>query len=157
VNESVENQLESIVMGVVRSVLASRSRKRLIEEELLAHVTAVYDEEFEALGDERAAVDETRRRFGVAEDVKSQLQASVPLLERWFLTPEREILMSRWFWILAVFAVFFGPAIALPALAKFRDEGVLPLVPLAFGGLITLAGLAGVGYGTVRRFARPAK
>lgn len=125
----------------------------MIREELLAHVTAVFDEELARLGDGQAAVDETARRFGIAAELESQLQASVPWLERFFLISEREILMSRWFWLVAVFAVFFGPAILLPALALLREHGELQWVPLALGVLITLAGLGGVGYGIMRRFA----
>jgi hypothetical protein len=154
--DSAENQLATIVERAVGPVQASRSRKQMIREELLAHVVAVYDAELETLGDEQAALEATCRRFGVADELESQLQGSVPPLERWLLLPEREILMSRWFWLIAILAVFVGPGFVLPAVAKFREESVLQLLPLVFGGLITLAGLAGVGYGVARRFIRPA-
>jgi hypothetical protein len=165
VNRSIQDELEAIVRRAVRSVSASASRKEMIREELLAHVTAVFDEEFARLGDAPAAVDETARRFGVAAELKSELQASVPYLERLFRISEKEILMSRWYWLLAVFAVFFGPAIVLPALAHFKQQIVLPALehskqqgdmqwlPLLLGVAITLAGIGGVGYGVIRRFA----
>lgn len=156
-SRSAQNQLEMIVDRVVRPVLAGRARKRLMREELLAHVTAVYEQELASLGDERAAVERTRQRFGVAKDVSFQLQASVPLLESRFLTFERVILMSRWFWLTAVFAVAFGPAILLPAAAALRDQQVLHLVPMILGSLITLAGLGAVCYGVAARLIRTAK
>ena len=155
-NESIHDQLDAIVGCAIRPVSASASRKRMIREELLAHVTAVFDEELARLGDEQAAVNETARRFGIAAELESQLQASVPWLDRFFLISEREILMSRWFWLAAVFAVFFGPAMLLPALAKFRDHGELLWVPMAIGLLITFAGLGGIGYGVMQRFVRSA-
>jgi hypothetical protein len=42
-----ESRLESIVAQVVRPVWASPSRKRLIQEELMVHVTSVFDEELD--------------------------------------------------------------------------------------------------------------
>ena len=152
-NESIQNQLQAIVDQVVRPVFASRARKRLMREELLAHVATVFEAELESLGDDQAAVEATRRRFGVLEEVQSELQASVPPLERWFLAPERETLMSRWYWMAAIFAVLVGPGVVLPALAKHREDGILLLWPLFLGGLITLAGIAAVGYGVARLIA----
>ena len=148
----IESRLERIVALAVGPLWASRAQKRMIQEELLAHVTSVFEEELDRLGDEDAAFQETRSRFGIGEELESQLQQSVPLLERFLLVSEREVLMSRWFWLVAVFAVFFGPAIVLPALAKLRDHGELLWLPLVVGILITFAGLGGVGYGIVRRF-----
>jgi hypothetical protein len=153
-NDSIERRLESIVARVVRPVRASQSWKRTIHEELMVHVTTVFDEELGRLGGERAAFRATRDRFGVDDDLESQLQECVPRLERWLLISEREILMSRWFWLAAVVAVAVGPALVLPAAAKFRDHGELLWVPMAIGLLITFAGLGGVGYGVVQRFVR---
>ena len=65
----------------------------------MVHVTTVFDEELDRLGDEEAAFQATRERFGIEEELGSQLQDCIPQLERWLLISEREILMSRWFWL----------------------------------------------------------
>ena len=71
-------QLMTIVERAVRPVQASTSRKRKMREELLAHVTGVFEEEAAKLGDDSAAVERTALRFGNAADVTRQLQDSVP-------------------------------------------------------------------------------
>ncbi len=145
-------RLESIVELAVRPIWASRSRKRMIHEELVMHVTTVFDEELNRLGDEEAACKATRERFGVEDELGSQLQDCIPRFERWFLLSERDILMSRWFWLVAVIAAFVGPALVMPAVAHFQQQGTMPWAPLLLGVAITLAGFGGVGYGVVRRF-----
>jgi hypothetical protein len=77
-NESTLTQLKVIVERAVRPVRASTSRKRKMREELLAHVSVVFEEEFAQLGDDRAALVRTALRFGNAAEVTSQLQESVP-------------------------------------------------------------------------------
>ena len=47
-NESTLTQLKIIVERAVRPVRASTSRKRKMREELLAHVSGVFEEEFAA-------------------------------------------------------------------------------------------------------------
>jgi hypothetical protein len=127
-----------------------------MREELLAHVWAVFDEEFEQLGNERAAVVAARRRFGAAKDLGYQLQTSVPVLGDWFLLFDKEHLMSRWIWLSALAAFAVGMAILLPAFAAIKQQGVYQALPLVFGGLVTLAGVAVFGYGVVRRLIRAA-
>jgi hypothetical protein len=157
VNAAAEHQLEQIVRRVIRPIVATRARKRLIEEELLAHVIAVYEQEFNKFGEVQAALDQTRRRFGVPEEVRSQLQSSIPTLECWLLALERNLLMSRWLWLIAIFALAVGPAILLPAMAKFRMDGSLTFLPLAVGALMTLGGVCGICYGAARGLARVIK
>jgi hypothetical protein len=152
-NESIERRLERIIERAVRPISASRSRKSAIHEELVVHVTSVFDEELDRLGDEETAFAATRERFGIEEELGWQLQDCVPQLERWFLISEREILMSRWFWLLAVVAVAVGPGFVLPAVAKFNAEGVMTWGFFLLGLAITLAGLGGIFYGVVKRFA----
>jgi ATP-dependent Clp protease ATP-binding subunit ClpC len=77
-NESTLTQLKMIVERAVRPVRASTSRKRTMREELLAHVSGVFEEESARLGDDRAALERTAQRFGNLADVTSQLQESVP-------------------------------------------------------------------------------
>ncbi len=77
-NQSTLMQLKIIVERAVRPVQASTFCKRKMREELLAHVSAVFDEEFAQLGDEQAALERTALRFGSPVEVTRQLQESVP-------------------------------------------------------------------------------
>ncbi len=76
-NESTLTQLMIIVERAVRPVRASAGHKRKVREELLAHVTAVFEEEARN-GDEPAALQRTAQRFGAPEELTPQLQAAVP-------------------------------------------------------------------------------
>jgi ATP-dependent Clp protease ATP-binding subunit ClpC len=68
-------QLKVLVERAVRPVRASIDRKRKMREELLAHVTAVYEEE--ARRDVAGALERTAQRFGPPAELTRQLQASV--------------------------------------------------------------------------------
>jgi ATP-dependent Clp protease ATP-binding subunit ClpC len=76
-NEAILMQLKILVERAVRPVRASVLRKRKMREELLAHVSGVFEEEAK-LGDEQAALARTQERFGQAAELTGQLQASVP-------------------------------------------------------------------------------
>lgn len=154
--DSVDRQLHEIVDVALRAVRASAARKQEMREELLAHVAQSFAEEMARGGDERAALAATRSRFGAAEEVGSELQESVPLAERLFLISEKDLLMSSKFWLATIFVIATGPAIILPAMALYRDEGILQVFPFIFGGAIFLAGLGMAGYGIVRHFTRHA-
>jgi hypothetical protein len=155
-NDSSFVELKDIVERAVQLVRASPRRKRRIREELLAHVSDVFEDELSHHGDERIAMAETRQRFGAAEALEHDLQASVPFFERWLSTPEKENIMSRWLWGIAILAVPIGPAIILPALALLKNEHVFQPFPILLGALITACGIALIGYGVGRHFARPA-
>jgi hypothetical protein len=71
----------------VRPVRATERRKLRMRQELLAHLTAVFEEERARLGDDAAAREEALRRFGEPAGLTRELQASVPLLERTLQTP----------------------------------------------------------------------
>jgi ATP-dependent Clp protease ATP-binding subunit ClpC len=63
------------------------SRKRKMREELLAHVSAVFEEEAARLDNEQAALERTAQRFGNPAELTGQLQVSVPtsdFLQRFF-------------------------------------------------------------------------
>jgi ATP-dependent Clp protease ATP-binding subunit ClpC len=77
-NESTLTQLKILVERAVRPVRASIFRKRKMREELLAHVTAVFEEEVGRLGDERIALERAEQRFGNPAELTGQLQASIP-------------------------------------------------------------------------------
>ena len=70
------------VERVVRPIRASYLRKDRMREELLGHLTRLYDEELVRTGDTQLATSEAIRRFGDAPSLKRELQASVPWLER---------------------------------------------------------------------------
>jgi hypothetical protein len=77
-NESTLTQLKIVVERAVRPVRASTSRKRKMREELLGHVSGVFEEEFAKLRDERLALERTAQRFGQSGELTEQLQATVP-------------------------------------------------------------------------------
>jgi hypothetical protein len=80
-NESTLTQLKILVERAVRPVQASSSRKRKMREELLAHVTSVFEEEVARLANEQAALEGTALRFGNPAELTGQLQESVPTLD----------------------------------------------------------------------------
>jgi hypothetical protein len=71
------------VERVVRPIWASNLRKDRMREELLAHLTRLFDEELARSGDIETATDEAIRRFGDARALSRELQEGVPWLERW--------------------------------------------------------------------------
>jgi hypothetical protein len=81
-NQSILTRLKSLVERAVRPVQASTRHKWKMREELLAHVTAVFEEEAK-LGEERLALERTAQRFGNPAELADQLQASVPTNDRW--------------------------------------------------------------------------
>jgi hypothetical protein len=77
-NESSLVQLKIIVERAIRPVQASIARKRRMREELLAHVSGVFEEEFARLDNERSALEWTALRLGEPNDITTHLQESVP-------------------------------------------------------------------------------
>jgi hypothetical protein len=76
-NESTLTQLKIIVERAVRPLRASRTRKRRIREELLAHVTVAFEEEAARSSDEQTALQCTEQRFGNPTDLTNQIQESI--------------------------------------------------------------------------------
>jgi hypothetical protein len=81
-NDATLKELKIVVEQTVRPVGATMARKRRMREELLAHLTAIFEEEFERLGDEQAALERAKRRFGDPGELTTQLQQSVPRWDR---------------------------------------------------------------------------
>jgi hypothetical protein len=121
------------VERVVRPVRADARRKDRMREELLAHLTALYEEELARLGDEAAAREKAVQRFGDPATLTAELQDSVPArgraayeLERWvgWRAPESAV---RYTFRLAVqlFLVgFIGAALVVAIL--WLVEGTKP-------------------------------
>jgi hypothetical protein len=108
-NELTLTEFKIIVERAVRPVRASVSRKQKMREEILAHVSSVFEEEAARLGDDRAALERTARRFGNPADVTSQLQESVPardaLARFWEGRPGESILRGVWRFVLVEVAI----------------------------------------------------
>jgi hypothetical protein len=77
-NETTLTRLKIGIERAVRPVVASIAWKLKTREELLAHVTAVFEEEAARLGDDTLALERTEARFGSPTELTEQLQASVP-------------------------------------------------------------------------------
>jgi hypothetical protein len=111
-NESTLTQLKILVERAVRPVQASIARKRKMREELLAHVSGVFEEELARLDNERSALEQTELRFGTPCEVTCQLQESVPPSDgfrRWWEGPAEESAMRvalRLAWVSGTLAVF---------------------------------------------------
>jgi hypothetical protein len=156
VNEPRLRQFEGRVARIVAPLVARAGRKRMIREELLSHFWQVYEEERDRLGEDAAAADATLGRMGDADELSSQLQASVPLLETLICLclARKELFMGRWLWLLlGCLAALFGTSMILPVLAKMKHSGSLPsdaAEALGIGIAILLAGLVLLGYGIKR-------
>ena len=79
------------VERIVRPLRATVARKRKMREELLAHFTAVYEEEKERLNDPLAATEAAEKRFGEPAVLSRELENVLPAterigyyIERWF-------------------------------------------------------------------------
>jgi hypothetical protein len=150
-------EFEAIATAIIRPILAGARRRSIMHDEILAHLSEAYEEELKHLNDETAA-DTARRRLGDVDELRQQLQASVPIFERLFyeIFSHKEMVMSRWPWIMGMFAslvglgFMFGLALVLPATAKLvqavdlsqNREHLLDAAIILKGSLISLLALA---------------
>ena len=81
-NDATLMRLKIVVERAVRPVRATMVRKRRMREELLAHLSAVFEEEAVRLGDEQAALERAGERFGDPTELTAELQQSVPRWDR---------------------------------------------------------------------------
>jgi hypothetical protein len=159
-NDGVWNDLAGHVRQTLGALAASASRRQQMQEELLAHLLDIYDEELCRLQDERAAAERAKLRFGRPADLCRELTTAIPWGERliqgiW----GKESIMWRWLWIVGILAMFVGMGFVLPAVAQLRSPN--PIMPndrfgiavlLPFGVVVTLGGLGLVGYSLLRVF-----
>lgn len=71
-----------------------------------------------------------------------------------FKKVERSLMQRIVIILVGIFGILFGPGVILPALAKHRDLGVWNsgiVMPIVWGTLILLAGVATTAYGIKRR------
>ncbi len=80
-NDRVLNELKRRVEQVVRPVRAGDLRKLRMREELLDHLTAIYEEELQRLGEPMAAIAQARERFGDPGLLTDELRGSISGLE----------------------------------------------------------------------------
>jgi hypothetical protein len=140
--------LRKQVERAVRPVLASEQRKLRMREELLAHLTAIFDEEQQRLGDETAALAKSRGRFGDPAQLTVELNRTVSAwqrlaaaVEHWerqvdkSFAKETEQPLSRFAMrsLLTLSVLMIGVAIVVlgPAwlIGGLPDSGVLFLLP----------------------------
>jgi hypothetical protein len=76
-NDRVLNEMKVAVEQSVRPVRASDVGKRRMREELLDHLTAIYEEESERHGDEQTALMQAKERFGDPDALTDELRRSV--------------------------------------------------------------------------------
>jgi hypothetical protein len=152
-NESTLTHLKVIVERAVRPVRASTSRKWKIREELLAHVSGVFEEELAKLGDGQAALERTAKRFGDPAEVTGQLQGSVPasdaIVRFWEGRPGESTLRAplRYVCVIAAPGLVIFPAVLVVAgwdRPWSRHELMaacsnLPFVPLVLFGFALMA------------------
>jgi hypothetical protein len=150
-------ELMVVVERAVRPVRAGARRKDRMREELLAHLTSIYEEELARLGDERAAREEAIRRFGESAALTRGLQESLTrrdrltyFVERWNGWRAQESAARHAFRLavtLLVLLVAFTLAMVATwlteRLVKQRGVQQLPLMLLSFAALL------GIGTGAV--------
>ena len=81
-DDVILQELKRTVEQAVRPVRATMARKRRMREELLAHLVAIFEEEAGKLGDEQAALEQAKLRFGDPRELTGQLQQAVPWWDR---------------------------------------------------------------------------
>jgi ATP-dependent Clp protease ATP-binding subunit ClpC len=149
-NDLTLRNLKIVVERAVRPVRATTARKRRMREEFLAHLTAIFDEECERLGDKQAALDEARRRFGDPGELSDQIQQTVPrwdrfgaILESMDFQPGESLLHlvgKQSLGMLAGYAVL-TLLVGLPSLIVRGREAELPVM-LRIVSIVTLFSIA---------------
>jgi hypothetical protein len=142
-NDLTLTQLKILVERVVRPVRATTPRKRKMREELLAHLTAVLEEEAK-LHEEPVALARTAARFGDVGELTRQLQAAVPAsdaalfaVESFVGLPMQEPVLRR--------ALRY--AVAIGALCTCSLAVLIPVIALTTGSWsewVTLARLPSI-------------
>lgn len=153
--------LERYVDRVLGPLRATSRRKTAVREELTAHLLDLFAQELQRAGEPHAALDATIRRFGDCDVLATELEASVPRLERMAsLILNKEQLMWRLLVGIGLFVTLLGTSVVLPALAKLKHFASLNgngdvLMMLAVGLIVGVTGVVvGVhllGWGIARR------
>jgi hypothetical protein len=146
-----------IVERVVRPLRADSARKRKMRDELLSHLSAIYDEELTSHNDPLTAVEAAAQRFGNPEELTVELQMTVPRRERWeyqfemlfgWHAPET---VMRWMTRVAIQlgALMIGVCVLVAGIA-FREFGWsygvwLTIRPLVVAAIVLPISIAATG------------
>lgn len=79
----MKTEIMMMVERIVRHVLASTETKLRMREELYSHLDAIYTEELQRTGNSKAALAAAFARFGDPQEIRTQLQQSVPKWKQW--------------------------------------------------------------------------
>jgi ATP-dependent Clp protease ATP-binding subunit ClpC len=82
-------ELMKIVERTVRPVPSSTPHKRKMREELLAHLSTIYEQELVRRGEPAAALDAAAERFGAPSELAREFELALPLHERLSYFTER--------------------------------------------------------------------
>jgi hypothetical protein len=137
--------LEQAISEWRQEMLAAGIKTPVPLEELEAHLREDIEQQMKSSLDAQAAFEISIRQIGQPERLKREFRKS----ERTFM--KRTLII-----LLGVFAVLFGPAVFLPALAKHNHQGVSGsevIVPMLVGVVITLLGVGTTLYGFKKRKA----
>ncbi len=158
-NDVTLKELKTVVERAVRPVRATMARKRKIREELLAHLMSIFEEEQGRLGDERAALDRSRRRFGDPRALVALIQAAIPRSDwfarfgdEFFLVRRGESAFAHAVRVAAfMFTSFAMTLVLLPPILWFRGrqdeigwmELMFLVAAISLGGLFLVMTLSG--------------
>jgi hypothetical protein len=118
------NELDAFVEQVLEQIRSSVARRAAMREELLGHLSEAYKEELSRGGDATKAMEEVRKRFGDAGILKVELQAVVPWAEQISALMRKEILMRKWFWVVAWLVMIIVMMCLMPN-RDFREDMVI--------------------------------
>ncbi|MGD0138252.1 MAG: permease prefix domain 1-containing protein [Tepidisphaeraceae bacterium] len=136
-NDPRPKDFEAHLCRVIDSIAARPDRKRIMREELLGHLLECHQAELSRGSNERAAVQAAIERLGSVDELRMQLQASVPFFERMLFAclNRKETLMSRWLWIVAVAGFVAGLSVGFPHHEQFTLGCAVLLCGLGLGHL----------------------
>jgi hypothetical protein len=137
--------LEKSIAEWRKQMLAAGIQTPVPLEELEIHLREEIERQTKSGLNEQKAYEISVQRIGQPKTLKNEFNKS----ERTFM--KRTLII-----LIGIFAVLFGPAVFLPALAKHRQIEVWNsdvVVPMAVGIIITLIGVSTAIYGFKKRKA----
>jgi hypothetical protein len=130
-NDAIMTSLNAMVERTVSPISAARAHKHRMHDELLSHLLATFEEELTRCADAESALAATVQRFGSIDELRRQLQASVPFFEYLLFAclERKETRMSKWLvvfaGIIAIAAITIGVNIVFPRFGSFIVLGSL--------------------------------
>ena len=137
--------LEQAIADWRKQMLATGIKTPVPLEELEIHLREEIEQRTKSGLNEQRAFEISIRQIGQPNVLKNEFKKN----ERTFM--KRTLII-----LLGIFAVLFGPAVFLPALAKHNHQGVSGsevVVPMVVGIVITLIGVGAALYGFKKRKA----